>query len=576
MSDDHSSDSSGGQNDQYEQFMHRLEVGRTITPNGWVRQPQKKMLMSPLMSSVGALIAFFTVVVFVVWLPDNTFAVHPSRFWTPMSNLALRGRQVFLDNGCVYCHSGFSRPQDVLSGQLYLYPRPSYTGDYFGDWEQSPNLLGTERTGPDLSMEAGYHPNDWQRAHYYNPRNVEPISLMPRFSFLDTNEVEALIAFNNERSGKDGLIRNATQQVAKHLALASMAPTSTLKRRISDCVPAGKDKYKNCGVQPPIGLTYNQDNPSYVKKWRYCNDHVLGDYESPVAKDMKKYGKNGADEADEFSILTHDRSYWLANDPLPVTQENLLRGRSIVEQRCMGCHGSQMDGKGPGAVFLSPPPIDFTAKDDACCGPDTSPGDLYYRILLGVPGTGMHNFSQMLTVSDIWRVVLFLKTIPNGGLKTSVPKVSQYIQWKPTAEIKDFIKSYPIEDMFPYKANEELKNPFEIAARTIVPGLGVGEKFYIHGKPYTLQTVANMIKANYKHTITRAYQDAVGRHEANLPPFSTLCCSQSVFYDVLPIPPTYFTVGLWPKGEMAYVKHAFNYSVSKQAENYFADLAGST
>lgn len=568
--------SSPEESDRYEELMRRLRYGETITPRGWMRYPQKKMLMSPLMSALGGVIAFFTVVVFIVWLPQNTFTVHPSRFWTPLSNVALHGRQVFLDNGCWTCHSGFVRPQDVASGQLYLYPRVSYSGDYYGDWEQSPNLMGTERTGPDLSFEAGQHPIDWQLAHYYNPRDVEPISLMPRFSFLNPSDLAAVIDFNEERSGKDGLIRSAIQTVAKKLALMSMAPKVALNRTIDQCVKVAPGKYKNCGVQPPTYFTARPTNSSYVAKWLYVFNNVIGTGHSGPAKDMTKYGKNGADEPDEFSILTHDRSYWLTNDPLPVTEENLLRGREIVSQRCIGCHGSTMDGKGPAAPFLSPPPIHFTSKDDACCGPDTAPGDLYYRILLGVPGTGMHNFSQQLSVSDIWRVVLFLKTIPNGGMTAPVPTPSMYIQWTPSTEILDYIKSYPLEKMFPYQHTQPLTDPFLIAARSIVPGLGVGQKFYLFGKPYTLQDVANMIKAVYRAKITRAYQDAVGRHEANLPAFSTLCCGTNVFYDVLSIPPTYFTVGLWPRGQLAYVRKTYQIPVSKLADNYLADLGSNS
>ena len=94
-----------------------------------------------------------------------------------------------------------------------------------------------------------------------------------------------------------------------------------------------------------------------------------------------------------------------------------MRGKEVFLDRCVGCHGLAGDGKGPGARFLSPPPADFTDKDDACCGGDTGPGDFYYRILRGWTGTAMENFGDRLSVDDIWRVVLFLKTIPNHTLE---------------------------------------------------------------------------------------------------------------------------------------------------------------
>ena len=91
---------------------------------------------------------------------------------------------------------------------------------------------------------------------------------------------------------------------------------------------------------------------------------------------------------------------------LALTEGNLLRGKEVFLQRCVGCHGIAGDGKGPGASFMSPAPADFTSADDACCGGDTGPGDFYYRILRGWPGTAMENFGERLSVDDIWRVVI--------------------------------------------------------------------------------------------------------------------------------------------------------------------------
>ena len=132
------------------------------------------MLITPLMAGLGGLLAFFTVVAIVVWLPIHTFDPPPSADWAPLSNQAVEGRNLFASNGCYVCHSGYSRPQDVRNALYFLYPKVSQPGDFWGS-DQTPNLLGTERTGPDLSQESGWHPDDWQRAHFYDPRFVDPI-----------------------------------------------------------------------------------------------------------------------------------------------------------------------------------------------------------------------------------------------------------------------------------------------------------------------------------------------------------------------------------------------------------------
>ena len=54
---------------------------------------------------------------------------------------------------------------------------------------EQPHLLGSERTGPDLSQEGGEHPDDWHVAHYTNPRYVRPESIMPAFEYLGKEKI---------------------------------------------------------------------------------------------------------------------------------------------------------------------------------------------------------------------------------------------------------------------------------------------------------------------------------------------------------------------------------------------------
>ena len=186
-------------------------------PRGWAPHPREQMLITPLVAGLGGLLAFFTVVFIVVWLPIHTFDPPASLDWAPLSDQAVKGRNLFAQNGCYVCHSGYSRPQDVRESLYFLYPKVSQPGDFYGS-DQSPNLLGTERTGPDLSQESGWHPDDWQRAHFYDPRFVDPLSLMPPMkSLFSDTQIEQLITFVETRSGKSGLLRYAGQLYSKHV-----------------------------------------------------------------------------------------------------------------------------------------------------------------------------------------------------------------------------------------------------------------------------------------------------------------------------------------------------------------------
>jgi cytochrome c oxidase cbb3-type subunit 2 len=96
----------------------------------------------------------------------------------PLTALEWEGREVYVANGCSYCHTQQVRPlpQDKVFG------RPSTAGDFT---YQTPELLGSERTGPDLTNIGVRQPSSvWQYIHLYNPRAVVPASIMPSFNWL--------------------------------------------------------------------------------------------------------------------------------------------------------------------------------------------------------------------------------------------------------------------------------------------------------------------------------------------------------------------------------------------------------
>lgn len=137
----------------------------------------------------------------VLW-PALHMPSEPSEAWRPMTRLEQEGRAEYVGNGCTYCHSQYIRPQDWGVGAH----RIAKVGDYH---EQRPHLLGSERTGPDLSEAGGEHPNDWHLAHFINPRYTRPRSLMPRFEYLGRADIDKLTAYVQSLGG-----RNADDRVA--------------------------------------------------------------------------------------------------------------------------------------------------------------------------------------------------------------------------------------------------------------------------------------------------------------------------------------------------------------------------
>jgi cytochrome c oxidase cbb3-type subunit II len=445
-------------------------------PPGWATHPRKKMLMTPLLVFLGGIFAFAIPTLVAGFFQMMFFSPPVSNNWSPLTASAIKGREVFVANGCLYCHSGYTRPQDVREGLYYLYPHISLPGDFVTN-DSSPNLFGTARIGPDLSMESGFHPDDWERAHFSDPRYVEPLSIMPRWIFLSTQQVEDLTTYLQLRAGKDGLVRYAGIQYMKKANLVAL------------------------GLPDPL--------PGF-KSEKLTDDDVANISNNATSPDGNV---DGLDFPDPVNLNIVDRGYWLMDEPLPITKENLLRGRVIFQERCIGCHGVKGDAVSNAAKYLRPIPIDFTVKDDASGGNDTSPGDLYYRVLRGIAGTAMENFGTRLRVDDIWRVVMFLKTIPNGGLyPDQVPDVSMYIQWSPPDTLLQYIAKNPIAENQSFQETEPPLDAFVIEARRCFAGLNDSNSFDLPGfGTISLAATASGIKTIYDQLLNQGWNDYTAR-----------------------------------------------------------------
>lgn len=123
----------------------------------------------------GVILVVLTTVAMSLGLSTLTFQPPPSDIARPLTVTEERGRQIYMSNGCVYCHTQYVRPQDWTAAGGAKASRVAQAGDYVF---QKTVLLGTERTGPDLSQEGGVHPDDWHRAHFANPRYTSPNSTL--------------------------------------------------------------------------------------------------------------------------------------------------------------------------------------------------------------------------------------------------------------------------------------------------------------------------------------------------------------------------------------------------------------
>jgi cytochrome c oxidase cbb3-type subunit 2 len=189
--------------------------------------------MTPKAVIVGSLAILALITFIMVYWPYATRDETPSNIFRFRSPEEAAGRDIYIANGCVYCHSQSIRTIDWGHGA----ERIAQAGDYVGD---RPILLGSERTGVDLSQEGGEHPDDWHIAHFINPRYTRPNSIMPLFAFLGEEKLHTLTRYIQGLGFKEADHRMQRQIYWKQEAIKAYesGPVANVKW-LADHVPPG-------------------------------------------------------------------------------------------------------------------------------------------------------------------------------------------------------------------------------------------------------------------------------------------------------------------------------------------------
>jgi cbb3-type cytochrome oxidase cytochrome c subunit len=197
--------------------------------------------------AMGILATFFIIIFSTVLMPMVLFNPKPSGhgndYTVQTVGNAARGRQIYVREGCFYCHTQFTRLQDRGYGPLVR------EGDYV---YETPHQLGTARTGPDLTNEGGRMSSQWQKAHLVNPRTVKPGSIMPSFSYLSDIDMNDLVAYiqslGNKRNTENFVEAPAEYTVSTALGRA-LFERKHVDTKASASANAGRGIYtQNCAV----------------------------------------------------------------------------------------------------------------------------------------------------------------------------------------------------------------------------------------------------------------------------------------------------------------------------------------
>jgi cytochrome c oxidase cbb3-type subunit 2 len=142
----------------------------------------KKLFRTALVLFVG-----LTIIVAIMPAINNQENNAPLPGYEPLTQEAYLGKKSFIANGCVACHTQQVRNVDMDN---VWGSRPGIPADYAGIsrtdfWRNTATLMGTERTGPDLTNIGSRQPSlAWNLLHLYQPRAVVEKSIMPAYPWL--------------------------------------------------------------------------------------------------------------------------------------------------------------------------------------------------------------------------------------------------------------------------------------------------------------------------------------------------------------------------------------------------------
>ena len=141
------------------------------------RKPITLLILATIAILIGGIIEYFPMAL----IDDNVPKIESVIPYTP---LELAGRDIYIREGCLGCHSQMVRP---FRWETERYGEYSKSGEFIYD---RPFLWGSKRTGPDLHRVGGKYNDSWHYNHMYDPRSMSAQSIMPAYPWLIQNDLD--------------------------------------------------------------------------------------------------------------------------------------------------------------------------------------------------------------------------------------------------------------------------------------------------------------------------------------------------------------------------------------------------
>ncbi|MCK5815862.1 MAG: cytochrome-c oxidase, cbb3-type subunit I [Flavobacteriaceae bacterium] len=154
--------------------LKKIIKGRLVGEN-WHRVLERKPVKLTILATITILIGGALQILPTIFVKSNIPTISSVKPYTP---LELEGRDLYIREGCVGCHSQMIRP---FRSEVERYGEYSKAGEFVYD---HPFLWGSKRTGPDLHRIGSKYNNAWHFNHMFDPSSTSPGSIMPRYQWL--------------------------------------------------------------------------------------------------------------------------------------------------------------------------------------------------------------------------------------------------------------------------------------------------------------------------------------------------------------------------------------------------------
>jgi cytochrome c oxidase cbb3-type subunit I/II len=171
--------SSGVEDDAAEAAALEKLSTKRYSQEKWHSWLERRPIQLTLLATVAILIGGIIQIIPTLLIESNIPTITSVKPYTP---LELEGRDIYIREGCVSCHSQMIRP---FRSEVVRYGTYSKSGEYVYD---HPFLWGSKRTGPDLMRVGGKYNDNWHFNHLYNPQSTSPGSIMPAYQWLFKNK----------------------------------------------------------------------------------------------------------------------------------------------------------------------------------------------------------------------------------------------------------------------------------------------------------------------------------------------------------------------------------------------------